>query len=206
MKGENSLKLFGDDIDTLVAKAGEIRDVMAQVPGVADLGVFQESGQPELLISINRAASARYGLMAADVDAAVQAAIGGLAATQILRGRPPLRFRGPLPAAISHARRRPFATFCCRRRTETTFRSGKWPMFRCAKGAFMIYRENGRRYIPVKFSVRGRDLAGTIQDVQQRLAQKVHLAGGLPPRMGGRVRQPAERTAPAGRHHSDQPC
>ena len=55
VKGENSLKLFGDDIDVLVAKAGEIRDVMAQVPGIADLGVFQETGQPELLVSINRA-------------------------------------------------------------------------------------------------------------------------------------------------------
>src|SRR5579863_6454608 len=86
VKGENSLKLFGDDIDTLVEKAGEIRDIMANVPGVADLGVFQESGQPELLVSINRAASARYGLMASDVDTAVQAAIGGIAATEILQG------------------------------------------------------------------------------------------------------------------------
>ena len=71
VKGENSLKLFGDDIDTLVAKAGEIRDVMASVPGVADLGVFQESGQPELIVSIDRAASARYGVMSADVNAEV---------------------------------------------------------------------------------------------------------------------------------------
>src|ERR1700728_2288699 len=86
VKGENSLKLFGDDIDTLVSKAGEIRDVMAQVPGVADLRVFEESGQPELIISIDRAASARYGIMSADIDAAVQAAVGGLAATQILQG------------------------------------------------------------------------------------------------------------------------
>ncbi|MGB6198321.1 MAG: efflux RND transporter permease subunit, partial [Candidatus Acidiferrales bacterium] len=86
VKGENSLKLFGDDIDVLVEKAGEIRDVMAGVPGVADLAVFQETGQPELLISIDRAASARYGLMASDVDSAVQAAIGGIAATQILEG------------------------------------------------------------------------------------------------------------------------
>ncbi len=54
VKGENSIKLFGDDIDVLVAKAGEIADVMAQVPGIADLGVFQETGQPELLVSINR--------------------------------------------------------------------------------------------------------------------------------------------------------
>ena len=102
MKGENSLKLFGDDIDMLVAKAGEISDVMAKVPGIADLGVFQETGQPELLISINRGASARYGLMAADVDAAVQAAIGGMRADADSGRRPALRFRDPLPAAVSH--------------------------------------------------------------------------------------------------------
>ncbi len=90
VKGENSLKLFGDDIDVLVARAGEIRDIMAKVPGVADLGVFQETGQPELIVSIDRDASARYGLMAADVNTAVQAAVGGLAPTQILAGRPPL--------------------------------------------------------------------------------------------------------------------
>ena len=86
VKGENSIKLFGDDIDVLVAKAGDISDVMHQVRGIADLGVFQETGQPELLVSINRGASARYGLMAADVDAAVQAAIGDMAPTQILEG------------------------------------------------------------------------------------------------------------------------
>ena len=85
VKGENSLKLFGDNIDTLVRVADQIRDVMASVPGIADLGVFQETGQPELLVSIDRSASARYGLMAQDVDAAVQAAIGGLAATEILQ-------------------------------------------------------------------------------------------------------------------------
>src|SRR6202007_2612234 len=86
VKGENSLKLFGDDIDMLVAKAGEIHDVMAAIPGIADPGVLQETGQPELVISISRAASARYGLMAADVNAAVQAAVGGVTATQILEG------------------------------------------------------------------------------------------------------------------------
>ncbi len=119
VKGENSLKLFGDDIDVLVEKAGEIRDLMAKVPGVADLGVFQETGQPELVVSIDRAASARYGLMAADVNAAVQAAIGGMAPTQILEGdrrfdfvvryqpefrRTPEAIRNIL---LSHARRQP---------------------------------------------------------------------------------------------------
>ncbi len=177
VKGENSLKLFGDDIDTLVEKAGEIRDVMAKVRGVADLGVFQESGQPQLVVSINRGTSARYGLMASDVDAAVQAAIGGIAATQILEGdrrfdlviRYQPRFR-QTPEAI--------------RNILLPTPDGKnVPLGQVAdvslrEGAFMIYRENGRRYIPVKFSVRGRDLASTIQEVRQRLAKKVRLPEG----------------------------
>jgi heavy metal efflux system protein len=177
VKGENSLKLFGDDIDTLVEKAGEIRDIMAGVPGVADLGVFQESGQPELLVSINRAASARYGLMASDVDTAVQAAIGGIAATQILEGdrrfdfviRYQPQFR-ETPEAIRNI-------------LLPTPDGNNVPLGQVAdvslrEGAFMIYRENGRRFIPIKFSVRDRDLAGTIQDVQGRLAKQVHLPEG----------------------------
>ena len=177
VKGENSLKIFGDDINVLVEKAGQIKDIMAGVRGVADLGVFQETGQPQLLISIDRAASARYGLMAADLNAAVQAAIGGFAATQILEGdrrfdfvvRYQPEFRGA-PEAIRNI-------------LLPTPDGGRIPLSQVAnvslrEGAFMIYRENGRRYIPVKFSVRGRDLAGTIQEVQTRIAQKVHLPEG----------------------------
>jgi heavy metal efflux system protein len=177
VKGENSLKLFGDDIDTLVAKAGEIRDVMAAVPGVADLGVFQESGQPELIVSIDRQASARYGVMSADVNAAVQAAIGGLPATQILQGdrrfdfviRYQPQFRTS-PEAIRN--------ILLPTPTGSNVPLGQVADVSLRQGAFMIFRENGRRYIPVKFSVRGRDLAGTIEDVQSRLAQKVHLPEG----------------------------
>jgi heavy metal efflux system protein len=177
VKGENSLKLFGDDIDVLVQKAGEIRDVMVQVPGIADLGVFQETGQPELLISIDRAASARYGLMAADVNAAVQAAVGGLAATQILEGDRRfdfvIRYRPEFRAAPD----------AIRQILLPTPDGNRVPLGAVAdvslkEGAFMIYRENGRRYIPVKFSVRGRDLAGTIQDVQTRIGANVHLPQG----------------------------
>ncbi len=177
VKGENSLKLFGDDIDVLVAKAGEIHDVMAAVPGIADLGVLQETGQPELVISIGREASARYGLMAADVNAAVQAAVGGLAATQILEGDRRfdfvVRFRPEFrdtPGSIRNI-------------LLPTPDGGHVPLGQIAQvqmrqGAFMIYRENGQRYIPIKFSVRGRDLAGTMVDTQQRLARTVRLPEG----------------------------
>ena len=177
VKGENSLKLFGDDIDTLVSKAGEIRNVMAEVPGVADLGVFQESGQPELIISIDRAASARYGIMSADIDAAVQAAVGGLAATQILQGDRRfdfvIRYQPQFRSSPEEIRNILLPT-----PSGANVPLGQVADISLRQGAFMIFRENGRRYIPVKFSVRGRDLAGTIREVQGRLAQKVHLPEG----------------------------
>ena len=177
VKGENSLKIFGDDINVLVEKAGQVKDIMAGVRGVADLGVFQETGQPQLLISIDRAASARYGLMAADLNAAVQAAIGGFAATQILEGDRRFDF---VVRYQPEFRRTPEAI---RNILLPTPDGTRIPLAQVAdvslrEGAFMIYRENGRRYIPVKFSVRGRDLAGTIQDVQARIARTVHLPEG----------------------------
>jgi len=177
VKGENSLKLFGDDIDVLVAKANEIRDLMASVPGVTDLAVFQETGQPQLLVSVDRAASARYGLMAADVNAAVQAAIGGQGVTQILEGDRRFDF---VVRYRPEFRQNPEAI---RNILLPTPEGGRVPLGQVAKvelreGAFMIYRENGRRYIPVKFSVRGRDLAGTVKDVQQRLSRSVRLPEG----------------------------
>ncbi len=177
VKGENSLKLFGDDIDVLVSKAGEIRDLMARVPGIEDSGVLQETGQPELLVAIDRNASARYGLMAADVDTAVQAAIGGLAATQILEQDRRFDFIVRYPAQF---RETPEAIRDIQLPTPD---GGHVPLGQIAnislhEGAFMIYRENGRRYIPIKFSVRGRDLAGTMNDVQGQLLQSVRLPEG----------------------------
>lgn len=177
VKGENSLKLFGDDFDVLAQKAGEISKVMGGTPGIEDLGVLHVDGQPNLLIAINRAAAARYGLMAADVNNAVQAAIGGIAATQILdndrrydmvvRYRPEFRQD---PDAI-------------RQILLPTPDGGRVPLGEIASvtmrnGAFTIYRENDRRYIPIKFSVRGRDLSGTMQDVENRLERQVQMPAG----------------------------
>ncbi len=177
VKGENSLKLFGDDIEVLAKTAARIQGVMATVPGVTDLAVFKETGQPNLVVSIDRANAGRYGLMAADVNAAVQAAIGGTAATQILEGdrrfdlvvryQPGFRQDPEVMKNILLA----------------TPDGNRVPLGQVAnigfrEGAFMVYRENGRRYIPVKFSVRGRDLAGTIQEVQSKLENSIRLPEG----------------------------
>jgi len=177
VKGENSVKLFGDDIDVLVAEADKIRDVMAGVRGITDLGVFQETGQPELLVTIDRTASARYGLMAQDVDTAVQAAIGGIAATQILQGDRRFDF------VIRYQKQYRDSPQAIRNILLPTADGAKVPLGQVAgvtlhEGAFMIYREGGRRYIPIKFSVRGRDLSSTVEEAQARIARRIHLPEG----------------------------
>jgi heavy metal efflux system protein len=177
VKGENSLKLFGDDFDTLSRLANQIAQVMQSVRGVADVGIFRIGGQPSLLIRIDRAKAARYGLAAADVNATIQAAVGGAAVTQVIEGdrrfdltvRFPERFRNG-PDAIQGIR-------------LPTSDGSRIPIGQIADvetrdGAFMIYRENGRRYLPIKFSVRGRDLSTTIQDLQRQLANKIKLPSG----------------------------
>jgi cobalt-zinc-cadmium resistance protein CzcA len=177
VKGENSLKLFGDDIEVLAGEARRIMDVMGKVPGIADLAVFKETGQPNLIISINRAAAGRYGLMASDINAAVQAAIGGTAATQILEGDRRFDF------VVRYKPEYRENVDAMRNILLPTADGSRVPLGEVAsigfrEGAFMIYRENGRRFIPIKFSVRGRDLAGTIADVQGKLEQQVHLPQG----------------------------
>lgn len=177
VKGENSLKLFGDDFEVLTLEAQKIAAVMTSVKGVEDAGVFRVNGQPNLLISIDRIAAARYGLMAADLNATVQAAIGGTAATQILQGDRRfdfvVRFLSPFRADPEAIRNILVAT-----PDGSKVPLGQVAEVRLQNGAFMIYRENNRRYIPVKFSVRGRDLSSTMEEVQARLAREVQLPKG----------------------------
>jgi cobalt-zinc-cadmium resistance protein CzcA len=177
VKGENSLKLFGDDIEILARTGKQIQDVMGKIPGVTDLAIFKETGQPNLIISIDRTAAGRYGLMAADINAAVQAAIGGAAVTEVLEGDRRFDFVVRYKAEY---RQNPEAM---KNILLSTPDGNRVPLGQVAEigfreGAFMVYRENGRRYIPIKFSVRGRDLAGTIQEVQIMLERSVRLPQG----------------------------
>lgn len=177
VKGENSLKLFGDDFNVLGSQADAIAKIMNSVKGVADVGVFRVTGQPNLLISINREAAGRYGLMASDVNAAVQGAVGGIAATQILQGDRRFDF---LVRYKPEYRQDPKQI---RNILLATPDGSRIPLSQVADigvrdGAFMIYRENDRRYIPIKFSVRGRDLSTTMQELQSRLEKEVQLPRG----------------------------
>lgn len=174
VKGENSIKLFGADLKTMEAKAVEIEGVMKGIHGVKDLGVFRLVGQPNLLIQVDREASARYGLQVADVNAVVQAAVGGQAVTQVYEGerlfdlvvrflpeyRQDVESIGNILVSTPKGARIPLKQVATIR-TQT--------------GAFIIYRENNERYIPIKFSVRDRDLQSTVVEAQAKLARQVTL-------------------------------
>ncbi len=174
VKGENSIKLFGPDLNMMETLATEIERVMQQVNGVKDLGIFRLMGQPNLLIQVDRDAIARYGLLVTDVNAVVQAAIGGQAVTQVydeerlfdlvVRFLPEFRQDvdaiGNILISTPDGARIPLKQVASVK-TQT--------------GAFTIYRENNQRYIPIKFSVRDRDLQSTIDEAQARLTKEVDL-------------------------------
>lgn len=177
VKGENSLKLFGDDFDTLTQLADQIAAVMKSVPGITDVGVFDVTGQPSLLVSIDRTKAARYGVQPQDVNNVVQAAVGGAPVTQIIQGDRRFDF------AVRYAPQFRDTPEEIERILVPTPDGNQVPLSSIANvtlrnGAFMIYHEGGRRYIPIKFSVRGRDLASAIKDLQQQLNAKIKLPNG----------------------------
>jgi len=174
VKGENSIKLFGPDLKTMEAIATEIEGVMQQIRGVKDLGIFHLVGQPNLLIQVDREASARYGLQVADVNAVVQAAVGGQAVTQVYEGE---RLFDLVVRFLPEFRQDVDAIGNI---LVSTPEGARIPLKQVASittqtGAFIIYRENNERYIPIKFSVRDRDLQSTVDEAQARLAKEVSL-------------------------------
>ena len=177
VKGENSLKLFGNSFEDLTHIAGQIQSVMAKVPGITDVGVFDVTGQPSLLVSIDRTKAARFGLQPQDINSIVQAAVGGAAVTQIIDGDRRFDF------AVRYSPEFRDTPDAIGKILISTPDGNQVPLSAVAdvslrNGAFMIYHEAGRRYIPIKFSVRGRDLASAIQDLQSQLSEKVKLPTG----------------------------
>jgi len=183
VKGENSVKLFGPDLTVLEAKAQEIKAQLETVRGVQDLGVFTVLGQPNLLIRIDRARDARYGLAPGDVNAVVQAAVGGQAATTIFEGERQV----PLAVRLLPQYRQSIEAIqdihVASQLGGTQGTTAYVPLRELAQitlesGASYIYRENYTRYIPIKFSVRDRDLGSTVAEAQAKVAQQVRLPEG----------------------------
>ena len=177
VKGELATKVFGDDLKTLEAKADEIVGVMRQINGIEDLGVFRVLGQPNLNITVNRDAAARYQINVADVQDAIQTAVGGNALTQVLQGEARydlvlrylpqyrdtkqeienIRLLAPSGERVS------LAQLC---------------NVEVADGGSEIYREGNQRYIAIKYSVRGRDLGSTVEEAIKKVGEQVKLPTG----------------------------
>ncbi len=184
VKGENSVKIYGGDLDVLESVANKIADVMRTVPGVADLGVLRSLGQPTVRIDIDRVRAARYGLAPGDINSTVQAAIGGQAAGNLYEQGSDRNF--PIIVRLSPQYRQSLDSI---RHIVISAPapggSGQIPIplsdvasVRLASGASFIYREGQERYIPIKFSVRGRDLGTTVLEAQQKVAHDVVIPGG----------------------------
>ncbi|HVN85047.1 MAG TPA: CusA/CzcA family heavy metal efflux RND transporter [Candidatus Binatia bacterium] len=178
VKGDNSVKVFGPNLVTDEGIANQILATLNQVPGIVQTAVYRSLGQPNLLITPDRTACARYGLNVGDVAAVVQAAIGGQAVTQVLEGdrrfdlvvRWLPQYRQSLDAirtirvAVPGGGFVPLAQVADIRSTE---------------GASFVYRESLERYVPLRFSVRGRDLASGVEEAKGRIAQEIKLPEGV---------------------------
>jgi cobalt-zinc-cadmium resistance protein CzcA len=183
VKGENSVKLFGDDLATLERTADRIKDVLATVPGIADLSVFHLLGQPTVRIDVDRLRAARYGLSPSDITSTAATAIGGQAAGNLYEEGGDRNF--PIMVRLAPEYRQSLDAI--RHITvgaPNPGGSGTVPVpltdvaeVQLVSGASFIYREQQQRYIPIKFSVRGRDLGGAVAEAQQKIAKEVTLPG-----------------------------
>jgi cobalt-zinc-cadmium resistance protein CzcA len=174
VKGENSVKVYGPDIAKNENAADGIVDTMSKVKGVRDLGLFRSMGQPSIKIFPDRVALERYGLNTGDVETVVAAAIGGQVVTQVYEGEKSfnltVRWKPEYRTGIA----------AIRRITVATPEGSQIPLGQLASideetSPSVIFREDGQRYSPVKFSVRGRDLQSTIEESQRKIASGVRV-------------------------------
>jgi cobalt-zinc-cadmium resistance protein CzcA len=177
VKGALAVKIFGDDLRTLEAKADEIVNVMRGVPGVKDLGVFRVIGQPNLDFSVDRDQAARYGINVSDVQDAVQTAVGGNALTQVLVGEQRydlvMRYQ-PQYRDTKEAIERIRLVAPTGERVSLA----QLTKVTVTDGGSEIYREANSRYVAIKYSVRGRDLGGTVEEAMKVVDSKVKLPTG----------------------------
>jgi len=184
VKGENSVKLFGSDLAVLERTAARIKDIMSKVPGIADLAVLNSLGQPTVEIRIDRQRAARFGLASGDINSVIQAAIGGESAGNLYETNSDRNY--PIIVRLAPRYRNSMDTLR-KLVVDAPNPNGGNPIpvplsaiadIRLVSGAAFIYREHQERYIPIKFSVRGRDLGRAVQEAQDRIRREVAMPTG----------------------------
>ncbi|WP_449410444.1 efflux RND transporter permease subunit [Methylobacterium komagatae] len=183
VKGENSVKIYGTDLAQLTKTANQVKAVLSTVPGITDLSVFESLGQPTVRIDVDRHKAARYGLSISDVNTTIQAAIGGQIVGDLYEYGSDRHF--PMRVRLAKEYRSSLATIRNISVGAQNPNGGVVPVplseiadVDLVSGASFIYREDQERYIPVKFSVRGRDLGSTVLEAQRRVEQEVDMPSG----------------------------
>ncbi len=177
VKGELAVKIYGDDLKLLETQADQIVNIMRQVNGIEDLGVFRVLGQPNLEISVDRVQAARHQINVADIQDAVQTAVGGTAFTQVLQGeaRYDLVMRY-LPQYRST--KEAIENIRLLAPSGERVSLGQLSKIEVREGGSEIYREGNQRYIAIKYSVRGRDLGGAVEEAIGKVSAQVQLPRG----------------------------
>jgi len=177
VKGELAVKVYGDDLKVLEDKGDQIVNIMSSIKGVEDLGLFRALGQPSLNYIVNREAAARFGINVADVQDAIQTAVGGNAVSQVLDGEARYdvvpRYKEPYrdtATAIENIR--------LLSPSGERVSLAQLTTLKIQDGAGLIEREGGQRYVAIKYSVRGRDLGSTVQEAINKVNQQVKLPPG----------------------------
>jgi cobalt-zinc-cadmium resistance protein CzcA len=182
VKGENSIKLYGNDLQALTDTANKIKAQLATVQGITDLAVFTSLGQPTIQIDIDRARAARYGLSPGDINTTVRTAIGGDSAGDLYEPGSDRHF--PIIVRLAPQYRRSAEAIQNLRigaqgpNGITQVPLSEVATVKVVSGAAYIYREQQERYLPIKFSVRERDLGSAIQEAQDKVAANVQLPPG----------------------------
>jgi heavy metal efflux system protein len=177
VKGELAVKIYGDDLKTLEEKGNQIVSIMGKIQGVRDLGLFRVIGQPNLDYTVDRVAAARFGINVADVQDAIQTAVGGNAVTQVLEGdarydvvvRYLPKYRDTQEAIDDIRLLAPSGERVSLAQLTTV---------KTEDGAEEIYREAGQRYVAIKYSVRDRDLGSTVEEAIKKVGEQVKLPPG----------------------------
>ncbi len=177
VKGELAVKIYGDDLKTLEEKGNDVVNIMSKIRGVEDLGLFRVIGQPNLTFTVDRQAAARYGINVADIQDAIQTAVGGSAVSQVLRGE--ARYDLVLRYQEQYRNTRE-AIENVRLLSPSGERVSLAQLTKVVTtdGAEEIYREGEQRYIAVKYSVRGRDLGSTVEEAIDKVNKQVSLPAG----------------------------
>jgi heavy metal efflux system protein len=184
LKSALAVKVYGTDLNVLQSTALKIKETLQHVPGFAELTVVRELGQPSLLVDVDRAKIARYGINVSDVEAVIEAAVGGQAATQVIQGEKLFDLVVRMePQYRSNARE--IANLLVATPDGQQIPLSQLADIRQGNGASFIYRENNSRYIGIQYSILGRDLAGAVADGQAAVRKAVPIPPGYRLEWGG---------------------